>query len=194
MRILALETNVNKIKNRFISEGEGEILTVYYHGASFFFASLREVIYTVILFGIGVVGWYMNAPMEFVVPILSTIWFFFVFVTIFRAFIDWRFDFIFVTTDRVVLTDQTSLIRQKVMPIHHENIASVSSDTQFWDLFCFGRIVVSLKEGGGKEKITLNYVSDAKDVAARISEVVTQYQRRKNTQANENGMNTGGSL
>ena len=183
MRILALETNVDRIKRRFMSEGEEEIITTYYHGASFFFASLREFMYTMILFGIGVAAWYMRAPMEFVVPALSIIWFVFVFFTIFKAFVDWRFDFIFVTTDRIVLMDQTSLIRQRIMPIHNENIASIISETQFWDLFRFGRIVISLKEGGGKEKIVLNYVPDAKDVAARISEVVTQYQRHAVAQA-----------
>lgn len=188
MRILALETNIDKIKRRFLSEGEEEILTAYYHGASFFFASLRELLYTMILFGIGVVAWYMRAPMEFVVPTLSIIWVVFVFFTIFKAFIDWRFDFIFVTTDRMVLTDQTSLIRQRIMPIHLENIASVTTETQFWDIFRFGRIVISLKEGGGKERIILNYVPNAKGVAGRVSEVVTHYQRRAVAQAAKVGM------
>src|SRR3989344_8362022 len=194
MRILALETNIDRIKRRFMSEGEEEIIPADYHGASFFFASLREFIYTMILFGIGVAAWVLRAPMEFVVPVLSIIWFVFVFFTIFKAFIDWRFYFIFVTTDRIVLTDQTSLIRQRIMPIHHENIASIASETQFWDIFRFGRIVVSLKEGGGKEKIVLNYVPDAKDVAARISEVVTQYQRSTNAQAGNRVMNAAESL
>ena len=95
-----------------------------------------------------------------------------------RAFIDWQYDFIYVTTDRIVLIDQTTFIKQRIMPIHHENIASVSSETQFWNVFPFGRIVVRLKEGEGGEKIMLQYIPDAADVAARISEVVTRYQRR----------------
>jgi len=178
VKILALETEIGKIKNRFHCEGEAEVATIFYHGAAFFFVSLREFFYTLLLFGIGVLAWAMSAPMEYVVSMLAMIWFVFVFHAMFRAFIDWQYDFIFVTTDRIVLIDQTTILKQRIMPVHHENIASVSSETQFWNLFPFGRITIRLKEGEGGELIMLQYIPDAADVAARMSEVVTRYQRR----------------
>lgn len=177
MRILALETNIGKIKKRYLTEGETEVLTTHYHGASFLFATIREFLYTVTIFAIGVVAWFMNAPMGFVVPALAIIWFFFIFFTIVKAYIDWLFDFIFVTTDKVVLVDQTSFIRQNIKPINMENIGGVSSQTQFMDLFRFGIIDIDLKEGEGGGTLRLKYVTNAREVAAKISEVVTRYQR-----------------
>lgn len=181
MRILALETNIEEIKRRLKSEGEQELLTTHYHGASFFFASIREFFYTILLFFIGVVAWYLHAPMEYVVSMLAAMWFFFVFFTLLKAFIDWQFDFIILTTDRLILVDQTSVIKSKVTPIHHENIASVSSETQFWDIFQFGKIVINLKEGEGGSRHVLRYVPNAEEVAAKISDMVTQYQRVNRT-------------
>jgi len=177
MRILALETNLDKIKQRFLSEGEKEVLTTYYHGASFLFASIREFFYTVGLFVVGLVAWYMDAPMGYVVTMLFVIWFLFVFFTLLKAYVDWWFDFIMVTTDKIVLIDQTSIIRQKIKPIHLENIGGVSAQTQFVDLFRFGIVEIHLKEGEGGGAICLRFVPNAKEVAGKITEVVTQFQR-----------------
>lgn len=184
MHILALETNIDTLKKRLMSPGEKEVLTTYYHGASFFFASIKETFYTMLLFGIGIVAWELQAPMEYVVTILFGIWVIFVFFTLFRAFIDWCFDFVLITSDRTVLVDQTSFIRQRVLQIHHENIASVSSETQFLDIFRFGRIVIKLKEGEG-ENLRLKYVPNSKEVASQISGEVTRYQRRNVAKAAE---------
>lgn len=151
-------------------------MTIFYHGAVFFFVSIREFFYTLLLFGIGVLAWVMEAPMEYVVMMLTATWFVFVFLAIVRAFIDWCYDFILVTTDRVILVDQTTIFRTRIMPMHHENIASVSSETQFWNIFPFGKITIALKEGGG-EHITLRFIPDAANVAAHVSEVITRYQR-----------------
>ena len=178
MRILALETDINKIKAQFLCEGEEEVLMTYYHGASFFFASIQEIFMTGTLFGVGVGAWYIGAPMGLTIGILFAIWFFFVFFSILKAWIDWNFDFIFVTTDKVVIVDQTSIIRQKVNPIHIENVGSVTSETQFGDILRFGIVQINLKEGEGGDKIILKYVPNAKEVASKISDVVTRYQRR----------------
>ena len=75
MRILALETDIEKIKKRFLCEGEKEVLTTHYHGASFLFASIREFFFTMLLFGIGVAAWFMNAPMGYTVAMLFVVWF-----------------------------------------------------------------------------------------------------------------------
>lgn len=177
MRILALETDINKIKHRFLCEGENEVLTTRYHGASFLFASIREFLFTMLLFGIGIAAWYMSAPMGYTVAMLFVVWFIFVFVSLIKAYIDWCFDFIFVTTEKVILVDQTSIIRHKIKPINLENIGGVTAQTQFGDVFRFGIVEIHLKEGEGGETLILRYVPDAREVAAKISEVVTHYQR-----------------
>lgn len=177
MRILALETDIGKIKKRFLYEGEEEVLTTHYHGASFLFASIREFFFTILLFGIGVAAWFMNAPMGYTVTMLFVVWFMFVFISLVKAFIDWLFDFIFVTSEKVILVDQTSVIRHKIKPINLENIGGVTAQTQFGDVFRFGIVEINLKEGEGGKTIILRYVPDAREVASKISEVVTKYQR-----------------
>ena len=177
MRIFALETDVEKIKNRFVSRGESIMHMTHYHGASFFFASIREIFVTMILLVIGIVAWFMNAPMGLMVMALILIWVFFVFFSGLKAYIDWCYDLIIVTTDKIILVDQTSIFKQKVNPIHIENVGSVTSLTQFWDIFNFGIVEINLKEGEGGGKIILRYVPGARDTAAKIADSVTNYQR-----------------
>ncbi len=177
MRILALETDPEKIKQQCLSKGEEVVLMTYYHGMSFFFASLREIFVTVFMFIIGLGLWYVGAPMLWVSVVLFFIWFFFIFFNILKAWIDWQYDFILVTSDKLVLVDQTSIIRQKINPIHLENIGSIASETQFWNLFGFGKIIINLKEGEGGQHITLKFVPHVEQIASKISGTVTYYQR-----------------
>lgn len=177
MRILALQTDKEKLIEQCLSEGEEVVMLTYYHALSFLFSSLREMCITLLIFGVGIAAWYFNAPMLWTVPILLLLWFVFVFFNILKAWIDWRFDFILVTTDKLVLVDQTSFIKQKINPIHLENIGSIASETQFWNLFGFGKIIVNLKEGEGGQAIVLTYVPNADQVAGKISQTVTYYQR-----------------
>ena len=177
MRILALETNPENIKKQVLSDGEEIVLMTYYHALSFLFASIREIFFTLIFLGIGTGLWAIGAPMLWVVGMLTFIWFFFIFFNLLKAWIDWRFDFIIVTTDKLVLVDQTSIIRQKINPIHLENIGSIASETQYWNFFGFGKIIINLKEGEGGGVIALTFVPNADEVASKISATVTYYQR-----------------
>ncbi len=178
MRVFALETDPDKIKRQFLSPGEREVLFTRYHALSFFFACIREILITVALFGIGVFALFQGWPMFWITGALAMTWAVFVFFSIFKAYIDWMYDFIFATTDKVVLVDQTSFIRRKINPIHLDNIGSVTAVTQFWGIFNFGIIKLHLKEGLGGDTITLRYVPNATEVVAKIADVVTNYQRR----------------
>ena len=177
MRILALETDAEKIKQQCLSEGEEIVLMTYYHALSFFFASLREILFTFLIFGVGIGLSMAGTPMLWNVGGLFVVWFVFIFFNLMKAWIDWRYDFILVTTDKLVLVDQTSIIHQKINPIHLENIGSIASETQYWNVFGFGKIVINLKEGEGGQSISLYFVPNAAEVAAKISRTVTYYQR-----------------
>ncbi len=177
MRIFALETDTEKLKQQCLSEGEKVVLMTYYHALSFLFASIREIFTTIAVLTIGTTAWYFGAPMFWVFLGLTLVWFFFVFFNLMKAWIDWRYDFILVTTDKLVLVDQTSIFHQKINPIHLENIGSIASETQYANIFGFGKIVVNLKEGEGGQSLTLTYVPNADQVAAKISQTVTYYQR-----------------
>jgi len=182
MRIFALETDISKIKARFCHAGEKEVLLTYYHGLSFLFAILREILITIVLLIIGIVGGIFGWPMMWTIGILFILWVVFVFFNVIKAYIDWAFDFILITTDKVILMDQTSIFKREIKPIHIENIGGVSTQTQFWDIFPFGAICIHLKEGLGGHSITKRYVPRAQKVASALSDIITAYQR-KNPQA-----------
>lgn len=182
MRLFALDTNIDGVKRRFLSANEQEVLTVFRHGFSFFLQIIFQIILTVGLIAIGVAlsVWDIlpsTIPPMWIIGILGLLWLFLAFPTILRAFLDWKFDFIFVTTDKVVLLEQSSLFHHRITPMHLENFASVTASSQFWNLFPFGTLHFQLKEGVGKD-IQMQYIPYAGEVAAKISDTVTQYQRR----------------
>lgn len=182
MRLFALDTNLDGIKRRFLSAEEQEVLTVFRHGFSFFLQIIFQIILTVGLIAIGVVlsvfdilPW--TIPPAWTIGILALLWLFLAFPTILKAFLDWKFDCIIVTTDKVVLLEQSSLFHRRITPMHLENFASVTATSQFWNLFPFGTLHFQLKEGIGKD-MQMKYIPHADEVAAKISDTVTQYQRR----------------
>ena len=78
MRFFALETDKDKVIERFCSHGECVVHMTYYHGLSFFFAILRDLAITTILFATAIIG------ILFGWPVLWTLGFFvFVLVHIF---------------------------------------------------------------------------------------------------------------
>lgn len=184
MRIFALETDKQRLIRRFCYEEDGEsvVLQTGYHTLSFFFAMIREIFMTILFFVIGMAAWAFGLPMFWISMILLMLWVVFVFFNMLKAYIDWFYDFIFVTTDKVVLVDQTSIFKQEIMPIHIEHIGGVSTFTQFWDIFPFGGICIHLKEGRHGKEITQKYVPNAREFAGQISDVITRYQRRNHGQ------------
>jgi hypothetical protein len=106
-------------------------------------------------------------------------WFLFILSRMIKSLIDWMFDFIMITTDKVLMVDQTSIFKREIKPIHLENIGGVSTETQFWDIFRFGSLRLHLKEGLGGQDLTKKYVPYAGRVAGILSDVVTAYQRKR---------------
>lgn len=184
MRIFALETDVQKIIRRFCDEGECVRLVSPYHTLSFLFASLRDVVITVLLVGMGMFVWFMGWPMLPTVGILCFAWLVFVFFNFLKAYVDWLYDCLIVTDDKVILVDQTSVFQQEVKPIYVDNIGGISTTTQFWNVFPFGTVKIHLKEGLGGDTLSLKYVPRAEEVAAIISGIVTTYQRKNEGRKN----------
>jgi len=178
MKIFALETDIERIKSHYCQPGEREVLLTYYHGMSFFFAILREIFLSFIFIGIAFFSWFMGWPLLWIALALVSSWVLFVLFNVVRAYIDWTYDFILVTNDKVILVDQSSFFKQEVKPILIDNIGSVSTETQFFGLFPFGKITIHLKEGLGGDDIVKKYVPHAEDVTGKISAVVTDFQRR----------------
>lgn len=177
MQLLALETNIEVLKRRFLSAEEKEIATVRFHGFRFFMLFLRDIVYTLIIVGVAWALEFAGVPPLWINATAIIVWFLFVFVPLLKAFLDWRFDFLLITTDKVVIVDQSSIYHQKVTPINLENFASVTAETQYGNIFPFGILHFNLKEGHGRG-ISLRFIPHAHDVSSIISDIIIQFQRR----------------
>jgi hypothetical protein len=180
MKIFALETNTQKLIGRLLTQDEEVILTVRFSAFLFIIRTLRQVLYTAVLFAVGAGLAYVELPAMIYLPVLLITWFIGVFLPWLTAFIDWRFDVLIVTTEEIVIVNQSSLFRVSIRQMNLENIASVASDSQFWNVFPFGRLLFDLKEGTGKS-ITLSYIPYAERVSSIISDAMVLFQRRKVT-------------
>jgi len=178
MQIFALETDVHKTKARFLAPGEREIFLVHRHVMSFIIQIFWEILVTLALLAV-----FTYLPSIGVIsPLLATAaftlgWIAFVLFGFIRALLDWRFDFLFLSTDKLIFLDQTSLFKKTITPINLENLGDVVSQTQWMDLFGFGIIRIKLKEGGSE--IVLKYLPRADTLVSQISQQITLYQRRK---------------
>ena len=188
MRIFALETDTDVLKQEFLMQGEQEVLITFYHWFSFLIAIARDIVATVILIGVGVGAvLFGSAPLSWTIGIIGAIWFVFVFFHLLRGYIDWAYDCILVTTDKIIFVDQGSIFRREIRPINVESVGGVSTKTQFWNVFPFGIVSIYLKEGVGGGTVEKKYIPHAEKVASIVSDVVTKYQRFDHMPEGEGG-------
>ena len=178
MKIFALETDASAIHTRSLSQGERELMTVYHHAFLFLIKLVKSIFWTVLLVSLSIALLVTGVPQEGVLGPAAIVWLLFIFAPLFVSYIDWQYDFVIVTTDKVIIVDQSFIFRQRVIEMNLDNFASVTADTQFWDLFPFGVVRFDLKEGVG-DQIVLRYVPSARTVAKVIADAVTAYERRK---------------
>ena len=179
MQIFALETDINNVKKRFLAHGEQEIFTVTPHIFSFLIRIVWDVFVTALLLFISIYAFEISLLSALASTVFFIVaWFLFVFFSAVRAYIDWKYDFLFLTTDKLIIVDQMSLFRKSITPINLENLGDVVAQTQWLNLFNFGMLHFALKEGSGPE-IVLKFMPEADKLVAKISEQITLYQRRK---------------
>ncbi|OGJ54078.1 hypothetical protein A3D11_00550 [Candidatus Peribacteria bacterium RIFCSPHIGHO2_02_FULL_49_16] len=179
MRILALETDIAKKKQRWISQDEQEIATIFRHGFFFVLSVIYQSMITTILIMIGILLFLTESISGWTVTTgIFIIWLLFSFSNLLKTYLDWRYDFLLITDDKIVWVEQSSIFHQKVKQMNLENIASVSAETQFWNVFPFGALQFDLKEGIG-HPIKIKYISHADKVADMISDVCTKFQRKR---------------
>ena len=178
MQFFALETNHDKILQKFASGNEEYVMTVFYDGFLFFLSILKGIAFTAVLIAVAVAA-YLYTPLTIGWIVLGTlvIWLLVVPLPLLRRYIDWKYDFIYVTGEKVVVVDQSFLFHQKIKQINLENIASVSAETQYLNLFTFGIVRLNLKEGHGEE-IVLRFVPKPNEVSDKIADTVSAFERR----------------
>ncbi|MDO8648901.1 MAG: hypothetical protein Q7R81_03895 [Candidatus Peregrinibacteria bacterium] len=170
MHFLALQTDVNLIKKQFIAEGEKELTLATYHFLVFFLPFLGSGLATVLVLA----GVFYSLSIDLLGFLPATIFlliFLFLYGNfLFSMFVKWKYNYIVVTTQKVVVIDHVSFFHQNINPIHLNNITSVVSGTQFMNLFTCGELTVNLKssEGDIYRELKRRYVHNAQGVAAVI--------------------------
>src|SRR3989338_2908740 len=178
MKILALETNTDKLNRSLLSPGEQIVLQARFHGFLFAVRAVVAAVITAIFVAVGVGSAMVGIPWNIALPVLTLLWLWFVFRPLLRAFIDWQYDELLVTTEKVIVINQSSIIRQQIQQMNLENLASVSALTQCGGMLPFGKLHFELKEGVG-EGLKLSYIPDAQKACSVISDCLVQFQRRR---------------
>lgn len=182
MKILALETNEDRLKEQVISPTEQLLLSIHFSGFLFGARLLRSIFWTLMLAGLTVGEIFAGVDPFWAILISIIIWIPLVGWRLLVAWIDWRYDVLLVTTDKIIVVDQSSIVRSSIQQMNIENIASVTAHTQYGDLFPFGRLCFDLKEGTG-QRMVLPYVPRARAVASTIANIVMDFQGRRAVKA-----------
>jgi hypothetical protein len=176
MRILALETNRETLVKSLIGPNEKLIVAMGYHWFRFSLYAVVGLFMTGVLIALSWILILAGAPVGMVIIVAFVAWIAGVGWQLFKRFIDWQYDLIIVTTGKVVIVDQSSIVRQHIRQMNIENIASVESTTQFWNLFPFGKVCFNLKEGVG-EVLCLSYIPESRRIASIVSQVIINFEQ-----------------
>lgn len=176
MRFLALETDSKKIIRRYCSPEEIVLHVTHFHGMLFTIKTLKNLFITLPVIAIIAAALYFGSPVGITLAVGAVALLFSTF-PILKAWIDWQYDYIIITSDKIVLVDQSSIVRQHIKPINYENIGSVSLETQWFNMFNFGIIHLDLKEGEGGGTITKDFVPYPQKIGEVLSAAVTNFQR-----------------
>ncbi len=182
MKILALETDEERLKNQLISPSEQLLLAIHFSGFLFAARCLKGTVTTLFLIAVTVAEILAGVTPAIAIALSIIIWLPLVGWRLLTAWIDWRYDVLLVTTDKVVIVDQSSIIRATIQQMNIENIASVTAHTQYGDLLSFGKLCFDLKEGTG-QRMVLPYVPRARAVASTIANIVMDFQSRRAVKA-----------
>jgi hypothetical protein len=171
MRILALETDIEELKHKFLMEGEKAVLVTHRHFFSFLIPFLaRSVVAIPVLIAIVAADtfeWWNFG----VSAVLMLVWMVIYGYLVMGAYIDWKFNFIIVTTQKVVLVEQKSFFRQQINPLNYEQISNTRVQSQFGGFFHCGIVFINTKtpeRGGMYMELPYPYIPRPEDVAAVI--------------------------
>ncbi len=177
MRIFALETNRQKLLDQLLAPNEQILLDTRFHWIRFLPGVLRFVVVSAL--AAVAVQWYGAIQLPPSTPwIVLLLWLVFGLWPFLNTLIDWTQDAVIVTTEEVAIIDQNTVFRRKIRQMTLENLASVSGETQWGNIFRFGRLIFDLKEGTG-EHVRLPYVPHADHVASVISDAIVAFHRRE---------------
>lgn len=178
MKIFALETDMDKLTRSLLSADEDIIIRVHIHGFVFFMKFMQSLLIGIPIIIVGYFTWIAGVSLGYVIPGVLIAWFLVVIWPLVTSFIDWQFDVVMVTTEKLVVINQSSIFHSEIRQMNLDNIATVNASTQMWNIFPFGILCFDLKEGTGT-RFCLRFIPHAARISTIISDAVTIFQRRR---------------
>lgn len=171
MRLFALETNVETLKKKFLVEKEEAVHVSHKHFLIFLVEAFLPTVVALALlaavtFGASQ-GWMDPASTFWTLVVITIAYAYF----LSAAHIAWRYNFIIVTTQKVVIIEQRSMFHQKINPVHFSGINNARVESQFGGIFRCGLLSIELKigqQGGAHVELKNWYVPKPNDIAAII--------------------------
>lgn len=174
MRVFALQTNVDVLKKRYLVPDEQELLTIHMHVLAFLWPLFGYGLLTIALLSVYAYMVQTGEWQPLYGAVLLLVWICIAIERCVRGFIRWRYNFLIVTTDKVIPVEHRLFFEQEVNPIHLQNIASTKAATQLWGLVRAGILHLHLKEReeASTRCIRLRFIPCVTDVAGVIENAI----------------------
>ncbi len=190
MRFLALQTDVNVLKKQFILQDEQEILTTTHHPFVFLFPAFGTTLIALPL--IALIGYaFVAAPstnLELLTGITLLIAMLVYGYLLFKWYIDWCYNFLIVTTDKIIVITHMSIFYQHVNPIHLDNLMSVKCESRFLGVWHCGLLHITLREkqkGGPNVDVVVHYIHKPETIASAIEHGMSLLQQKSQIHADD---------
>ena len=181
MHILALETNLGKLKKQFLAEGEEELLSTTRHIFAFLIPIFWSSLLTIFLLSAGIAAIATGIVAAPLASLFLLAWLLFFLYQIAATVIHWRYHFLVVTTEKVVVIKHRSFFYQDIFPLHLENIISTRSESQFFGIGNCGTVQLTLeqkKELGSSQEVIVDYLPRPSVVAGVIENAIVLKKQR----------------
>jgi hypothetical protein len=171
MKILALETSIEELKQKFLVEGEKAVHVTHKHFLAFsrviFWPTVAAIVFLSIFLLAATQGWWDSLffIIFFFVGLIIYVFFFI------AGYVQWKYNFVIVTTQKVILVEQRSLFYHQIHPLHFETIRNVRVESQYGGFFQCGILHISLavpERGGTSIELPIPYLSKPENIAAVI--------------------------
>ncbi len=171
MRILALETNVEVLKKKYLAEGEQAVFVTHRHIFAFFIHLIWQALFSFLMLLVFLFLAVQGLWGALAVTISFWVWFVFSLYCLFTAYVAWKCNFLIVTTQKVVLVHQQSLFHQQINPVPFTSISNTRVESQLFGFFHCGtlHLITRVTELGGQvTELAFPLLPKPEDVAAVI--------------------------
>lgn len=176
MQILALETDVEVLKKKFLVEGEQAVLVTHKHWIVFIVNIWWQTIVTTLLLAGSVA---MAVSDLLTLPLIASIvgiWGLLYAYYLLWAYVQWKYNFLIISTQKLVIVEQYAVVRQHINPLPFPRISNTRVESQFAGIFRCGILYLNMmvpERRGEYMELSIPYLPKPADIAAMIENGLT---------------------